>query len=346
MKHLAAALVFFSGAVLLGACADNRPQAAPEAATARITILYDAFGRQPELQRDWGFSALIEAGGKRILFDTGNNPDTLAHNAQARGVDLASLDFVVVSHRHGDHMGGMRYLLAVNPNAKIFAPREPFGVFGGDIPGSFYRTEPSLAPEERYFGGIQPDILHAGTAWPGANVQLIDKTSQIAPGVHLIATVSEKPGTLEMKELSLAIETPEGMIVVVGCSHPGVERILEAVSKINPHIHFLAGGIHLPAAKDPEIAAMAVTLHDTYKLDFIAPGHCTGEATFAALKKAFGERYLYAGLGTRFLIGATAQPVSSAQVRRTAALDAQDALVYRRLLAGSDDLAPAPLAAR
>ncbi len=79
--------------------------------TNRVTILYDAFGNRPGLTRDWGFAALVEYGGKRILFDTGNNADVFARNVRALGVDLRRLDFVVVSHRHGDHTAGLNYLL-------------------------------------------------------------------------------------------------------------------------------------------------------------------------------------------------------------------------------------------
>jgi len=68
---------------------------------AQITVLYDAFGKNSAMHKDWGYAALIDYGGKRILFDTGNNPDTLAENAKVKGVDLTKLDFVVMSHRGG-----------------------------------------------------------------------------------------------------------------------------------------------------------------------------------------------------------------------------------------------------
>ena len=71
-------------------------------------MLYDAFGKPSAMQKDWGYAALIEYGGKRILFDTGNNGDILAQNAKAKGIDLSKLDFVVMSHRHGDHMVAWR----------------------------------------------------------------------------------------------------------------------------------------------------------------------------------------------------------------------------------------------
>ena len=132
--------------MLLAGCAATTPP--PRAATAdpskaQITVLYDAFGKASAMQKDWGYGALIEYGGKCILFDTGNNPDILAQNAKAKGIDLSKLDFVVMSHRHGDHMGGMAYLVSVNPKVKIYAPKEAFGVYGADCPApSIAKTLP------------------------------------------------------------------------------------------------------------------------------------------------------------------------------------------------------------
>jgi len=266
----------------------------------RVTILYDSFGKNPALTMDWGFAALVEYGGKRILFDTGNNAQIFERNVKAVGVDLRNLDFVVMSHRHGDHMGGLAYLLKVNPTVKIYAPKERSGVYGDDQPSStWYRKDSSLPVEQRYYSGAPPEVIHMGEAWPGGNFQLIDKNIEIAPGMFLIALVSDLPGTLELRELSLAIRTPDGLVVVVGCSHPGVERIVQEATAIDPHINILFGGLHQIQAPDPEVERIAAVLHNQYKLERVAPGHCTGEPEFAALKRAFADHYLYAGAGTR-----------------------------------------------
>ena len=79
------------------------------AAESKITILYDAFGTDAAMKKDWGFSALVEVAGKRILFDTGNDGETFAANVKAKGVDLTNLDFVILSHRHSDHMAGLAH---------------------------------------------------------------------------------------------------------------------------------------------------------------------------------------------------------------------------------------------
>src|SRR4051794_4840798 len=268
-------------------------RAAEPETKSQITILYDAFGTDPSMSKDWGFSALVEIAGRRILFDTGNDADIFAANVKAKGVDLKTLDFVVLSHRHSDHMAGLNYVLSVNPAVKIYAPKEGFGIYGSSLPSSFYRKDDTLPSDMRYYGGAPPEVMKFGAAWRGANFELIDKTVEIAPGMTLIALVSDAPGTRELKELSLAINTSEGMVLLVGCSHPGIDKIVEAAAAINPKIHLIAGGFHLVVASDEVVAKAVISLKETFKAEAVAPGHCTGEPTFAALKKAFGDRYVY-----------------------------------------------------
>jgi 7,8-dihydropterin-6-yl-methyl-4-(beta-D-ribofuranosyl)aminobenzene 5'-phosphate synthase len=322
-----------SASILVG-FAVMESRAAAEPPPARVTVLYDAFGKDTTMTKDWGYAALVEIGGKRILFDTGNDPGILARNAKAKGVDLKKLDFVVLSHRHSDHVGGLSFLRSVNPKVRIYAPKENFGVFGSDLPSTFYRKDEALPAEMRYYSGTPPETMKFGTAFPGANIQLIDKTTEVAPGMTLIALISDAPGTKELKELSLAINTPEGIVLIVACAHPGIEAIVAEAAKINPHLHFIAGGFHLVVAQDPAIERIAAALHDTYKVDYIAPGHCTGEPSFAALQKAFGDRYLYAGLGTT--LGVAAHPRAESDSTASNILSESDLRSYRTLL-GTDE---------
>jgi 7,8-dihydropterin-6-yl-methyl-4-(beta-D-ribofuranosyl)aminobenzene 5'-phosphate synthase len=267
-------------------------------APTRITILYDAFGKSSTLKMDWGFSALVESNGKRILFDTGNNAEIFADNVKALGVDLTKLDFVVISHRHGDHTSGLNYLLSVNPNVPIYAPRESFGVFGASIPPAFYRKMESSTPDMRYFAGKTPDHLSSGSPWPSAKFIWIDSLTQVGEDIFLVSTVSQVPGTLELHELSLSIRTPQGQVIICGCSHPGIERIVDASRPIDARIHLVAGGFHLVSTPDSTVKRIAISLHEKWNVDLIAPGHCTGEPAFAIFQKVFGKNYLYAGLGS------------------------------------------------
>jgi len=265
----------------------------------RITILYDAFSDSKELTKDWGFSALVEHDGKRILFDTGNNEAIFEHNVKALGVDLTKLDFVVISHRHTDHSTGLKYVLKINPAVNVYAPKEGFGQFGGSLPSAFLRPVPELSEKMRYFDGNYPGNLFTGELYERGNFKLVDALTEVAPGIFLISTVSKTPGTLELRELSLAVKQPGGLMLMVGCSHPGIEEILQAAAAIDARFHILFGGLHLVTTPEDQIDLLVANLKNNWKLEKIAPGHCTGEPAFLRLQKTYGENYYYAGAGTR-----------------------------------------------
>jgi len=324
--------------LLAGIMAMTAAPAQAESQTAQITVLYDAFGKTSTMQKDWGFSAYIEYGGKRILFDTGNNAEIFAHNVKAKGIDLKKLDFVVVSHRHGDHTSGLNYLMTVNPKVKIYVPKENFGVFGAALPGTFYRRDESLPPEMRYFDGKPPEKLRFGTPWPEGNFTWVTESTEIAPGFHLILLKGPWGVDLDVMEISLAIDTPDGTVVVVGCSHPTLEKIVETTKKaVDQPILLVFGGTHLLPAKPDEIQRLATSLRDTWKVAWIAPVHCTGEPAFAILKKNFGDHYVYAGLGTTVTLGKTVKSMAEAGQPQIQAMNEQDLRSYRALLATSDD---------
>lgn len=270
--------------------------AAAEAVT-RITILTDAFGRSPELKKDWGFAALVEHAGVRILFDTGNDAEMFRHNVETLKVDLTRLDFVVISHRHGDHTDGLRYLLRVNPRVKIFVPDDEY--FGGPTPAAFFeRAVDSLPPHMRYFDGSPPARVPHGSPWKEANSQRVTGTLEVRPGIRLVGNLSAGPRFTETPEVSLAIDTPGGQLLLVGCSHPGIELILQSVDAQRRPVRLLVGGLHWVALADAEIARLTSALRDQWRVASVAAGHCTGEPGFAALQRAFGNGYVYAGVGT------------------------------------------------
>ena len=262
----------------------------------RITILYDAFGPPSSLKMDWGFAALIEYNGRRILFDTGNNAKIFAHNVDQLNVDLTRLDAVVISHRHGDHTSGLNHLVKINPSVKIYAPVEA-AYFNGPTPLAFLQRTPGLPPNMSYYRGAQPDGFRSGSPWPDANFEIIRQTTEISPGFFVLTTLSEKPGTRDMNELSLAIKTPEGLAVVVGCSQPGVEKILENATSIDSQIYIVTGGFHLVVTPAPEVQQVAVTLYDKLKIKRVAPAHCTSEMGFKIMMEQFKDRFDQVGLG-------------------------------------------------
>jgi 7,8-dihydropterin-6-yl-methyl-4-(beta-D-ribofuranosyl)aminobenzene 5'-phosphate synthase len=276
-----------------------RPAGAADQAS-RATVLFDAFGAPSGLKRGWGYSAFIEHGGRRILFDTGGNTKDFAANASALGVDLKKLDFVALSHRHNDHTAGLNHVLRENPAVTIYTPVEGAG-FGSPLPPgltTLIKRQVAAVPDDlRYFGGNPPDENRADPPWESAHFVQITTPREVLPGFFLIATQSDKGGTREMNEISLLVRTAMGGVVVVGCSHPGIEKILDAVIKIEPRIYSVLGGFHLVDASDAEVTEMIMRFRDKWRIERMAAGHCTGQFAFAEMVRIYGANFDHAGVG-------------------------------------------------
>jgi 7,8-dihydropterin-6-yl-methyl-4-(beta-D-ribofuranosyl)aminobenzene 5'-phosphate synthase len=286
-------------AALLLCFATTAVKAAPS--EAKVTILYDAFGADHSLKHGWGYSALIEYGGRRILFDTGGNLADFEFNVKKLHVDLTHLDFVVLSHRHNDHTAGLNYVLAKNPNVQIYTPVETTG-FGTPLSPStmriISRKVEATPPDLRYFDGNPPDSFIATPPWANAHFAQIRQTTEVLPGFFLVTNQSDREGTREMNEVSLAFRTPEGLVVVVGCSHPGIEKILGTVSETIDHkIHTVFGGFHLTDMQDIEVSRLIADLHDKWGIERLAAGHCTGQFAFAQIERIYGDHFDHSGVG-------------------------------------------------
>src|SRR2546425_8370874 len=131
----------------------------------------------------------------------------------------------------------------------------------------------------RYYDGKYPDKIPTGYPWSGGNFQLVDKLTEISPGIFIVFTISKTPGTLELRELSLVLRGPDGLSIIVGCSHPGIEEILQAASAIDPHMHFLCGGLHIVRTPVNADNPLVGNPKNTMELEKIDPGHCTGGTT-------------------------------------------------------------------
>ncbi|HEX5765855.1 MAG TPA: hypothetical protein VFY27_09825, partial [Woeseiaceae bacterium] len=117
-------------------------------------------------------------------------------------------------------------------------------------------------------------------------------------GVEVVRNISAGNSFTETPELSLVVDTPEGQVLLVGCSHPGIERILESVHRKANSVRLIMGGLHWLTLSDSEVERLARNLEHEWSVHSIAPGHCTGEVGFSVLRRVFGRRYVYAGLGS------------------------------------------------
>lgn len=295
-----------------------------------ITNLYDAFGKERAgLVMDFGFSCIINYKGKTILFDSGSNADTFEQNVRTLGVDLSKVDIAIASHSHFDHINGFDYLLKVNPKVKIYYPNDIF--WGAEVPFDATGQEPtaqdSLPKEMRYFGGQKTKFLihQSGRFWK-ANIEYVKESKEIMSGIKLVATASPfmgyfsrypnmsfAPGLFKdnlpnqpnppsneskLPELSLSLATDEGEILIVGCSHSSIEKIIESAKTYTQQpIKMVYGGYHLLPFKRPDLLALAKYLKTDLGVKKVAPAHCTGHLAFKLLKEAFGDSYVFAGLG-------------------------------------------------
>ncbi len=205
----------------------------------KITIIYDNTVFRKDLRADWGFSCLVEAHGRNILFDAGADGAILRYNMEKLNIDPAGIEDVFISHAHFDHTGGLAAFLNVHSTAVY-------------IPAS------CPAPEngERVIRADGPLELHE----------------------NIFST-----GELGRIEQSLVIRTPSGLVVIAGCSHPGVGRILNAASAWGK-VRALVGGLH--------------GFRDLYLLkdiDLICPTHCT--QFIPEIKSRFPAAYVSGGAG-------------------------------------------------
>jgi 7,8-dihydropterin-6-yl-methyl-4-(beta-D-ribofuranosyl)aminobenzene 5'-phosphate synthase len=289
-----------------------------------ITNLYDAFGKNYKgLTKDFGFSAIINYKGKIILFDSGSNADIFKQNVNALGIDLKQVDIAIASHSHFDHISGFDYLLEVNPDVKIYFPFDIYwgANFSFNLGGVDPNVAESLPKEMQYFDGDfkKYSFNQSGRFWK-ANVTFIKESQKIAPGINLIATSSSNMGNfvkhplsdisedwdkakiIQLPELTLSLETTEGDVIIVGCSHSLVEVIIqEAQYFTHNNTALVYGGYHLLPYERPDIERLASRMKDEMNIKKVAPTHCTGHLAFKLFQDYYKENYVFAGLGEEIL---------------------------------------------
>ncbi len=227
-----------------------------------VTILYNNIASDQRLQTDWGFAALVEYQNEILLFDTGGNGSILLRNMRTMGVDPLRIQDVVLSHAHSDHTGGLNVFLEAAARPPVYLLSE----FGA----SFIQLTKN-----------RTEIVEVS---PGM---------EISPG---ILTTGNVGGTIP--EQALLIRTGKGMVVITGCAHPGIVRIVEkAVELTGEPVYLVLGGFHLRNLSDAQIAAI---LGEFRRLGVqkVAPSHCTGERTIELFAVEYGEDFLRTGAGS------------------------------------------------
>lgn len=253
---------------------------AATAPSVRLTILGDNSVNQPGVKAVWGFACLVESGGHTLLFDTGADPAALKDNLSALKIDPSRIEAVVISHYHRDHTSGAPGLGKL-PGPRVFIPRS-------------FESHPNEAAKLESAGLRMAPISETTSLFDGITISAplsFDRT---------IALPSGTPGqtfTDKGWEQCLTIETGAGLVVVVGCSHPGILAMLKQVKRQNNRpLHLVIGGFHLIGRPDAEVRKIATSMQ-AMGVGYVSATHCTGQAAAHVFHSVFGERYLNAGVG-------------------------------------------------
>ncbi len=226
-----------------------------------IRILFDNTAANKDFTRSWGFAALIDFRGKRILFDSGGDPILLLEHMEKMKIDPKSIDEAFISHVHDDHRRGIYWVFEKNPKMKVYF-LDSFGI------EAFKAADQVKMKPNRVKGPFE-----------------------LMPGVFSTGPIEGLP-----PEQALLLETSQGLVMIVGCSHPGIIKMVETAQtqRKKDSIRMLLGGFHL-LKTEPEQIRKIVNRLDELKVKLVVPAHCTGDLATDMLQSVFGKYSAGAG---------------------------------------------------
>ena len=237
----------------------------PESRSPELIVVYDNNPYDNKLYTAHGFSCLVRLTRKTILFDTGGDSSTLLYNLGKLEIDPGEVDDVFLSHIDGDHTGGLGGFLEQNRAVTIYLPQ------------SF----------PKYF---KEEIISTGV-----KVKEVSAARELLPGVY---TTGELGGGII--EQSLVVRTSQGLVVMTGCAHPGIVKIIGKAKEVVPgnRVYLAIGGFHLSGTSPAQIEAIISNLLrlGVYKA---APCHCSGNEARRLFEKNYGANYMEVGAGKR-----------------------------------------------
>jgi len=236
---------------------------------ARLYVLVDN-NAWDGFKTAWGLSIFVETPRGNVLFDTGPDPGVLSYNAERLGLDPCNVSAVVISHEHMDHIGGLAYIAKHCPRTPVYVPK-----------------------------GISKASLEWMRKLGLRDIRVVDATTSVLPGVYVLSPLMGPPS-----EESLAINvTGRGIVVLVGCSHPGIVRIVRHAEKLlGERVLLVMGGFHLAWAPENEVEKIARSLIGL-NVSYIAPIHCSGDTIRSLLARNYPSHYIEAHVGTVIEVG-------------------------------------------
>jgi 7,8-dihydropterin-6-yl-methyl-4-(beta-D-ribofuranosyl)aminobenzene 5'-phosphate synthase len=232
-----------------------------------VKVIYDNYLKNKELKEDWGFSIMVEGLDRELIFDTGTSPDIFASNFRKMGLDASKVDLLVISHEHGDHTGGIPAFAEMKTGIPII------------IPYSF-----STSFKKRMTGlGLEP--------------VLVREPAQICEHLYTSGVFD-----YQIAEQSLVLDTKKGLVVMTGCSHPGIIDMLKEIkSTFNKNVYMVFGGFHLMQKSDKEMDTIISEMKDIGVVKCGAT-HCTGDRQIQMIREAYGDGYFELGVGNTIVI--------------------------------------------
>jgi 7,8-dihydropterin-6-yl-methyl-4-(beta-D-ribofuranosyl)aminobenzene 5'-phosphate synthase len=312
-------LAFLAGPVSPAMASARQPATAPSRVSAlRIVVLSTMLAEAG--MGEWGFAALVEADGRRILFDTGAHPRTVLDNAKELGIDLSTIEEVVLSHNHDDHTAGLltlrRELAAMNPRAvsRVHVGR---GIFWSRPLGQSREGNPMIEVRRQFEATGGTFVEHDGPVQLQPGLWLTGPV----PRVHAERNWSgrgqvQKPeGVAEddiPEDSSLVADTSRGLVLLAGCGHAGIVNALEYSRRVvrPAPLHAALGGFHLFTASDAHLDWTAARLRE-FGIENLIGAHCTGlEAVYRLRDRAGLDRAtaVVGAVGARFELGKGIEP--------------------------------------
>ena len=288
----------------------ERVQPAP-VKTLKVTVLSTMLAGDPgQGVGEWGFAALIEADGQRLLVDTGARPETVLRNAAELGLDLSTVTDLVLTHNHADHTGGLLTLrreLSQKNSKALTRAHVSRGIFLSRLNQEGRETSGLLPLKADYekLGGTfiehaEPKELMPGV-WLAGPIPRVHPEQNVGirgAGMSRLQTPSGPTDDNVPEDSSVIIASPAGLIVVTGCGHAGIINTLEYARTFSkePRVHAAIGGFHLFAATEDQLAWTAGKLREFGVQHFLG-AHCTGIEAVMRLRQLAGLTRQTAAVG-------------------------------------------------
>lgn len=245
-----------------------------------IKIICDDKTAYSNYRRDDGFSCIVSFNGEKILFDTGNERAAFRNNITAAAIDPNEIHKIFISHNHSDHINGLCDFMQMNPDAEVYMSNEmTSNTTGNGI--KIYERAKNAALDKIVFVNHNESIY------------------KISDKIYSTGFLNAVINSFTIKEQSLVLDTEKGLVIITGCSHPGIVNVVKRAKKIaDKPVYILLGGFHLATNNITEEKVMEI-IRELKELGVqkCEATHCTGEMPVNLFRKFFDKNFIEAGSG-------------------------------------------------